>query len=308
LLSHLLPAVSRPRSRQLAGKHMSHSFAGPNSDDRKASLRTLRPDRLTFAPPTVPHPHDPWSAIATALRVATGSTSRRPATSRRVIAMQSGPGASRRRAHGSESQRHDHANRSLFPALPNKSASALASFGPARRGTAARWGARRTSHLGRDRRWSRGWSQFLGSLAAFGKLSKAAGSIAAERDRRASTHGHKHPRSAFEMMPRSIARISHSLLRDLTNRTNPGTTRRLLPIAPSAASTTRLPWQSAKERIPANTRAEAIVVNYSPTLVVHGSLDVPELERRLLDAIGRHGHELANIIDREHAKRSRTEL
>ncbi len=65
--------------------------------------------------------------------------------------------------------------------------------------------------------------------------------------------------------------------------------------------------QSAN-RSPAAAGPRAIVVNYSPTVVVQGGSDVQEIEQRLLDAIGRHGHELADIIDREYAKRARTEL
>jgi hypothetical protein len=55
-------------------------------------------------------------------------------------------------------------------------------------------------------------------------------------------------------------------------------------------------------------RAREIVVNYSPTLVVQGGPNVPEVEGRLLEAIGRSGYELAKILDREYARRARVEL
>jgi hypothetical protein len=57
-----------------------------------------------------------------------------------------------------------------------------------------------------------------------------------------------------------------------------------------------------------NFKASDIVVNYSPTLVVHGASNSSELEDRLIDAIGRNSYALAKILDREYAKRARTQL
>jgi hypothetical protein len=54
--------------------------------------------------------------------------------------------------------------------------------------------------------------------------------------------------------------------------------------------------------------ARKIIVNYSPTLVVQGGSNVPDVEARLLEAISRSGYELAKILDREYARRARVEL
>ena len=57
-----------------------------------------------------------------------------------------------------------------------------------------------------------------------------------------------------------------------------------------------------------NLKVSDIVVNYSPTLVVHGTSNVFEVEDRLIDAIGRNSYALAKILDREYARRARVEL
>jgi len=57
-----------------------------------------------------------------------------------------------------------------------------------------------------------------------------------------------------------------------------------------------------------NFKGSDIVVNYSPTLVVHGTSNTSEVEDRLIDAIGRNSYALAKILDREYAKRARTQL
>lgn len=49
-----------------------------------------------------------------------------------------------------------------------------------------------------------------------------------------------------------------------------------------------------------------VVVNYSPTVVINGASEIPDLDRRVVEAISRHGHELAQIIDRELAMRQRS--
>lgn len=308
LLSHLLAMAGHGYSRPIAGKHPSHSFAGSNSDDRKVQSFLPRTDRLASASLTVPRSRDFWGAIATALRVATGSRVRHAATPGRIIAIQAGPGKTGRRKHSSATRVPNHAKRSLILASPDKSARVVALFGLARREHMASWDDRRASRVGYDRKRDRRWSQFLGSLTANSRLSSVAGSIAARNDNRASDRGSNHSRLAFETIRRSIARISHGLLRDLAKQINPGANRLILPIATSASPPTAPPPQAAKEPTPAATGAQGIVVNYSPTLVVQGTSEIQEIERRLLDAIGRHGHELANIIDREYAKRTRTEL
>ena len=57
-----------------------------------------------------------------------------------------------------------------------------------------------------------------------------------------------------------------------------------------------------------NFKGSDIVVNYSPTLVVQGTANISEVEDRLIDAIGRNSYALAKILDREYAKRARTQL
>jgi hypothetical protein len=55
---------------------------------------------------------------------------------------------------------------------------------------------------------------------------------------------------------------------------------------------------------PANQRG--VVVNYSPTVVINGAGESPELDRRVVEVISRHGHELAQIIERQLALRQRS--
>jgi hypothetical protein len=42
-----------------------------------------------------------------------------------------------------------------------------------------------------------------------------------------------------------------------------------------------------------------VVVNFSPTVVLQGGMDPGDLERRVVQAIGRHSHELVRIVARE---------
>jgi hypothetical protein len=42
-----------------------------------------------------------------------------------------------------------------------------------------------------------------------------------------------------------------------------------------------------------------VVVNFSPTVVLQGGGDPGDLERRVVQAIGRHSHEIVRIVARE---------
>lgn len=52
--------------------------------------------------------------------------------------------------------------------------------------------------------------------------------------------------------------------------------------------------------------SQAMVINFSPTVVVHGGSDIVDLERRVIHAIGYHSHELVRILTRELQKHRRT--
>jgi hypothetical protein len=51
-----------------------------------------------------------------------------------------------------------------------------------------------------------------------------------------------------------------------------------------------------------------IVVNYSPNVTVNGAASADNIDHLLIDAMRRHGHELAQILRREAAVRRRTEF
>jgi hypothetical protein len=51
-----------------------------------------------------------------------------------------------------------------------------------------------------------------------------------------------------------------------------------------------------------------LIVNYSPNVTVNGGADVDNIDSLLIDAMRRHGHELAQILGREAAVRRRTKF
>jgi len=77
---------------------------------------------------------------------------------------------------------------------------------------------------------------------------------------------------------------------------------------PSTFTAKAKPMLAAKTRSPRNTPGPSILVTYAPTLILQGRSNPSEIERQLLDVMGRHGYELANILEREYAKRGRTSL
>lgn len=299
LLSRLLLAAGRVSSRQFAGQHAAKLLPRLNYHPR--SLHGPWSDRPASALLTPPRLRELWTAIATAVNVATGAGAGHTTASGRVIAIQSTRNAKRRRVDGSEPGRRDHTNRNVISMLADRRANGVARFRRAQLDNAASSDTRAMSHLARARERGRGWSPFLGSLASSSKLSRITRSRTPNGDKSASAN--RGARSASEGIRRSIAKIIHIVGPDLAKLR---ITLPISPIPPGTAVTPVLP--QSKERTPAAARPRAIVVNYSPTLVVQGNSDVQEIEQRLLDAIGRHGHELADIIDREYAKRTRTEL
>jgi hypothetical protein len=51
-----------------------------------------------------------------------------------------------------------------------------------------------------------------------------------------------------------------------------------------------------------------LIVNYSPNVTVNGGADVDNIDSLLIDAMRRHGHEMAQILGREAAVRRRTKF
>jgi hypothetical protein len=86
---------------------------------------------------------------------------------------------------------------------------------------------------------------------------------------------------------------------------------RLRAIRPAAASP-MMPMQATDDGIAARSQARAggmsppMVVNFSPTVALHGGTDEGEFERRVVQAIGHHSHELVRIVTRELRQRLRT--
>ena len=52
----------------------------------------------------------------------------------------------------------------------------------------------------------------------------------------------------------------------------------------------------------------AAVVNFAPSIVINGAMEPNELGRRVIEAIGRHSHELVRIITRELQSKRRAML
>ncbi|GEM_PF-6305459 len=57
--------------------------------------------------------------------------------------------------------------------------------------------------------------------------------------------------------------------------------------------------RSATSRMGAIEGSRPVVVNFSPTVVLQGGGDPGDLERRVVQAIGRHSHEIVRIVARE---------
>jgi hypothetical protein len=57
--------------------------------------------------------------------------------------------------------------------------------------------------------------------------------------------------------------------------------------------------ESAQSKMGAIDGTASILVNFAPTVVLQSGADLGELERRVIQAIGRHSHELVRIISRE---------
>ncbi len=74
---------------------------------------------------------------------------------------------------------------------------------------------------------------------------------------------------------------------------------------PPASALTEIPGpgssatKSAQFRKGAINGSGSILVNFSPTVVLQGGVESGELERRVVEAIGRHSHELIRIVSRE---------
>jgi hypothetical protein len=163
-------------------------------------------------------------------------------------------------------------------------------------------GARPTRRISRfDRRLERHGSA-LKRLAAFG-LAYGPTSAAADETGRRDWHTNVTGRGRrnIEAVAQQLrGQLSQQILAAGARVKSSTEVRGTLPIVAQA------PY-STNERTAAYPRGRAIVVNYSPTLIVNAGSET-RLEDRLLEVIGQHGYELANILEREYAKRVRTEL
>jgi hypothetical protein len=142
----------------------------------------------------------------------------------------------------------------------------------------------------------RQWSRLVSSLGAFRKVSSPPASLTAHRAASENARDHAY------LWSKLSARNGDTNLEGRPAGSPAFTT------TPAAYTATANPMSAAKTRSPRNTPAPSILVTYSPTLILQGSSNPPEIERHLLDVLGRHGYELANILEREYAKRGRTAL
>jgi len=154
-----------------------------------------------------------------------------------------------------------------------------------------------------DRPLERNGSAALTRLAAFGR-ALGSPSPAADGNGRRYWRNNSDPRSSGRNIEAGEQRLRGQVLK-LVSAGKPralssAAVQETLPIVAQA------PF-SANERPAAHPRGRAIVVNYSPTLIVNAGSDT-RIEDRLLEIIGQHGYELANILEREYGKRVRTEL
>lgn len=83
-------------------------------------------------------------------------------------------------------------------------------------------------------------------------------------------------------------------------------TIRRIDASPSMAVSPLLTATAAGSPTGTSQVSPPMVINFSPTVVVHGGTDAGDLERRVVQAIGRHSHELIRILTRELQQRSRT--
>ncbi len=150
--------------------------------------------------------------------------------------------------------------------------------------------------LGRYPGTVRQWSRLVSSLGALRKVSSAAASLTAHHAAKETARDHAYMWSKL------------SAWNGGGNPEGRPTRSPAFITTPAAYTTTASPMSAARSRSPRNTPAPSILVTYSPTLILQGSSNPSEIERQLMDVIGRHGYELANILEREYARRGRTAL
>ncbi|MGH7932270.1 MAG: hypothetical protein ACREQN_03775 [Candidatus Binataceae bacterium] len=51
---------------------------------------------------------------------------------------------------------------------------------------------------------------------------------------------------------------------------------------------------------------QSLTLNYSPTVIIRDSDGAADLDRRVIEALRRHGHDLLQTLSRELTQRSRT--
>jgi hypothetical protein len=207
-----------------------------------------------------------------------------------------GQGAGGVAEHREDHRRSPHGTQRRRIALDQTSMRATQRRNPASLGAYAGRSEGIAGPLGRYPETVRQWSRLVSRLGAFRKVSSPPASLTAHHAAKENARDHAY------LWSKLSARNGGSNLEGRPTGSPAFIT------TPAAYTATANPMSTAKTRSPRNTPAPSILVTYSPTLILQGSSNPSEIERHLLDVIGRHGYELSNILEREYARRGRTAL
>jgi hypothetical protein len=268
-----------------AGSRFTRAGAVESEPSRESgSARTLGRDNQSGSShwATRNNYGDTFARAIAAMRIASGNIA--------------GQGAGGVAEHREDRRRSPHGTQRRRIALDQTSMRATRRRNAASLGAYADRSAGIAGPLGRYPGTVRQWSRLVSSLGAFRKVSSPPASLTAHNA--ASENARDH---AYLWSKLSARNGGNNLEGRPTGSPTFITT-------PAGYTATANPMSAPKTRSPRNTPAPSVLVTYSPTLILQGSSNPPEIERHLLDVMGRHGYELANILEREYARRGRTAL